>query len=71
MIHITYATKQVIDRWATGRALYEARKQAGLTQEVLADRAGYTKQYISQLEQGVHNFQTETIQKIERALEQK
>lgn len=35
-----------------GRIIRDARQQAGMTQEELADELGVTRQYVSQLERG-------------------
>ncbi|KAF2334335.1 helix-turn-helix domain-containing protein [Flavobacterium daemonense] len=44
--------------------LKEARKQANLTQEQLADRTGTKKSYISKLENGKGNVQLSTLIRI-------
>lgn len=44
--------------------LKEARKEAKLTQEQLADRAGTKKSYISKLENGKGNIQLSTLIRI-------
>jgi transcriptional regulator with XRE-family HTH domain len=66
MIHVHYANKPVIDNRATGRSLREARTASGISQEQLAEAAGFTKQYISMLEHGDANFSIELIEKLER-----
>ena len=44
--------------------LKEARKQANMTQEQLADKAGTKKSYISKLENGKGNIQLSTLIRI-------
>ena len=48
--------------------LKELRKAKGLTQAVLAKRAGVTLSYIGRLEIGRHDPQLSTLQKIAKAL---
>ncbi len=52
--------------------LKEARKQANLTQEELAERAGTKKSYISKIENGKGNIQLSTLFRIfEKGLNRK
>jgi len=68
MIKVHYTTKTEIDSVATGRSLYEARQERGLTQEALADKLGYTKQYICKLESGNAGFSDRLVRELERVL---
>lgn len=47
-----------------GEMLKEARKEANLTQEQLAEKAGTKKSYISKLENGKGNIQLSTLIRI-------
>lgn len=47
-----------------GVMLKEARKQANLTQEELAERTGTKKSYISRIERGMSDIQISTYQKL-------
>lgn len=47
-----------------GYILKEARKNAGLTQQELADKAGTTKSYISKIENNVKEARLSTLAKI-------
>jgi len=67
-MHLHYVNKLEIDRKATGRSLYESRNDAGLTQQDVADRTGWSKQYVSMLENGLCAFTDDTIKKLERAI---
>lgn len=42
-------------RKLVGRNVHDIRKSRGLTQEQLAERSGFSQQYISGLEQGRRN----------------
>lgn len=53
---------------SVGRTLVKARQQANLTQEELARRIGSSKQYISKIERGVVQPQTDTLQRIAAAM---
>ena len=44
------------------------RKEAGLTQEQLAERSGFSQQYISKLEQGRRNPTVVTLHELASAL---
>jgi DNA-binding XRE family transcriptional regulator len=53
-----------------GALLLEARKEKGLTQAQLAEKAGTTKSYISKIENNVKEVRLSTLQKIiERGLD--
>lgn len=47
-----------------GIMLQEARKEANLTQEELANRTGTKKSYISRIERGLSDIQISTYQKL-------
>ena len=47
-----------------GVMLQEARKEANLTQEELADRTGTKKSYISRIERGLSDIQISTYNKL-------
>jgi ribosome-binding protein aMBF1 (putative translation factor) len=47
-----------------GVMLKEARKEANLTQEQLAERTGTKKSYISRIERGMSDIQVSTYQKL-------
>lgn len=47
-----------------GVMLKEARKEAKLTQEELADRTGTKKSYISRIERGLSDIQIATFQRL-------
>lgn len=47
-----------------GVMLKEARKQANLTQEELAERTGTKKSYISRIERGLSDIQVSTYHKL-------
>ena len=51
-----------------GHALAHARHQAKLSQDELARRIGSTKQYISKVERGLVQPQTDTLQRIAAAM---
>lgn len=52
------------ENFKIGVLLQEARKEKGLTQEELAERAGTTKSYISKIENDVKEVRISTLQKI-------
>jgi len=53
-----------------GALLLEARKEKGITQAQLAEKAGTTKSYISKIENNVKEVRLSTLQKIiERGLD--
>ncbi len=49
--------------------LVEARKRAGMTQQQLADGAGISKPYLSQIETGKRKGTTEILSAIAKALD--
>jgi HTH-type transcriptional regulator/antitoxin HipB len=51
-----------------GVILRQAREEAGLTQEELADRVGTQKTAISRIENHAENIKLSTIQKVAKAL---
>jgi transcriptional regulator with XRE-family HTH domain len=55
-------------RRLVGRNLARIRKANGLTQEALADRSGFSQQYLSGLEQGRRNPTIVTIYELAQAL---
>jgi len=50
--------------FAVSEMLKEARKEAGLTQEQLAERVGTKKSYISRLENGKCDIQLSTLYRV-------
>ena len=55
-------------RKLVGRNAARLRKAAGLTQEQLAERSGFSQQYISKLEQGRRNPTVVTLYELAEAL---
>lgn len=55
-------------RKLVGRNAIRLRKAAGLTQEQLAERSGFSQQYISRLEQGRRNPTVVTLYELASAL---
>jgi len=55
-------------RKLVGRNAARLRKAAGLTQEQLAERSGFSQQYISRLEQGRRNPTVVTLYELAEAL---
>jgi transcriptional regulator with XRE-family HTH domain len=53
---------------ALGRALREARLRKGLTQEVLAEKAGCTSVFISNLENGHYDATVTKVLALEKAM---
>ena len=51
-----------------GKKLKELRERQGLTQEQLAERAGLSKNYVSDCERGTRNISLENIIALCRAL---
>lgn len=51
-----------------GEVLREKRKERGLTQEVLAQKAGITPVYVSQLERGLKSPSLWTIARLSKVL---
>ncbi|MGD0454494.1 MAG: helix-turn-helix transcriptional regulator [Solirubrobacteraceae bacterium] len=56
------------DQQAVGRALRELRKQAGLTQEQVAERMGTSSTYLSRLEAGQRDIRLSTVLRLLDAL---
>lgn len=56
-------------RQLVGRNLARIRQQKGLTQEQLAERSGFSQQYISGVEQGQRNPTVVTIYELACALD--
>ena len=54
------------DAFRTGEMLKEARRQAKLTQQQLADRTGTKKSYISRIENGHSDINLATLRRIVR-----
>lgn len=55
-------------RRLVGRNIVNIRKRQGMTQEQLAERSGFSQQYISGLEQGHRNPTVVTVYEIALAL---
>lgn len=55
-------------RQIVGRNVRDARVAAGLTQEELANRSGFSQQYLSDLERGHRNPTIVTIYELSQAL---
>jgi transcriptional regulator with XRE-family HTH domain len=53
---------------AVGRAIREARKQQGYTQEAFASAAGLDRSYMGAIERGEFNLTLETLLKVTAAL---
>ena len=58
--------KEVLSKF--GRRIRELRKQQGLTQEKLAERAGLHHTYVGAIERGEQNVSLKNIAKIAQAL---
>lgn len=58
-------------KWLFGRAVRKRRRELDLSQEVLAERAGLHRNYISDIERGDRNPSLENIQKLAKALDLK
>jgi len=52
-----------------GLAIKQRRQEIGISQEVLAERAGLHRTYIGDIERGARNLSLENIEKIARALQ--
>jgi transcriptional regulator with XRE-family HTH domain len=57
------------DQLILGRALRELRKQAGITQEQLAERLGVDPTFVGRLERGQRGAHWRTIRRIVAALD--
>ena len=52
-----------------GLAIKQRRQEIGISQEVLAERAGLHRTYIGDIERGARNLSLENIEKIAKALQ--
>lgn len=52
-----------------GLALKQRRQELGISQEVLAERAGLHRTYIGDIERGARNLSLENIEKLAKALQ--
>jgi len=52
-----------------GRAVKQRRQEIGISQEVLAERAGLHRTYIGDIERGARNLSLENIEKLAKALQ--
>ena len=52
-----------------GLAIKQRRQEIGISQEVLAERAGLHRTYIGDIERGARNLSLENIEKLAKALE--
>jgi transcriptional regulator with XRE-family HTH domain len=52
-----------------GLAIKRRRQEIGISQEVLAERAGLHRTYIGDIERGARNLSLENIEKIAKALQ--
>jgi transcriptional regulator with XRE-family HTH domain len=52
-----------------GFAIKQRRQEIGISQEVLAERAGLHRTYIGDIERGVRNLSLENIEKLAKALQ--
>lgn len=59
----------LFDFYLIGNKLLEIRKQAGLTQSEVAERAGLSERTYADIERGKINMRTETILRICKALQ--
>lgn len=68
--HLAVARKRLADEWPFPRAgtLAELRLRCGLSQAVLAARAGTSQSHIARIEQGKNDPTTEVISRLARAL---
>jgi transcriptional regulator with XRE-family HTH domain len=55
-------------RCALGDAIRDQRVRVGMTQERLADRAGFTTSYVSHIERGERNLSVRTLRSIANGL---
>ena len=51
-----------------GRRLADLRKEGGLTQEALAEKAGYSVEFISLMERGIHAPSVDGLERLAGAL---
>lgn len=52
-----------------GLAIKQRRQEIGISQEVLAERAGLHRTYIGDIERGARNLSLENIEKLAKALQ--
>ncbi|MET0625257.1 MAG: helix-turn-helix transcriptional regulator [Pyrinomonadaceae bacterium] len=52
-----------------GLAIKQRRQEIGISQEVLAERAGLHRTYIGDIERGARNVSLENIEKLAKALQ--
>ncbi|HEY0170012.1 MAG TPA: helix-turn-helix transcriptional regulator [Pyrinomonadaceae bacterium] len=52
-----------------GLAIKQRRQEVGISQEVLAERAGLHRTYIGDIERGARNLSLENIEKLAKALQ--
>ena len=52
-----------------GLAIKQRRQEIGISQEVLAERAGLHRSYIGDIERGARNLSLENIEKLANALQ--
>jgi len=52
-----------------GLAIKKRRQEIGISQEVLAERAGLHRTYIGDIERGARNLSLENIEKLAKALQ--
>lgn len=52
-----------------GLAVKQRRQEIGISQEVLAERAGLHRTYIGDIERGARNLSLENIEKLAKALQ--
>ena len=62
-------TEQERQRWRMGKDIAELRKQRGMTQQDVADRANIMRPHIARVELGKYNFGFDTLQAIADALD--
>lgn len=62
-------TEQERQRWRMGKDIAELRKQRGMTQQDVADRADIMRPHIARVELGKYNFGFDTLQAIADALD--
>lgn len=60
--------KAVIDAAATGKQIATARNKANLSQAVLSERAGISRNYLALCETGARRISTKSLRKIQQAL---
>ena len=63
--------EELDDEFLLVRTLTEARKEAGMTQQQLAEKSGVHQVNISRIENGTGNPSVETLQKLEKGMGKK